>query len=107
MVAAEKTYSDSYYENSTYAFVGGVTNRDMNLLEHEFMRMIGFELYISEESYGAYRHQMSCFAVAVSIAPVLPVKSGLRFLRHELEKEEKDQIEDMLDTTSPDPKPGL
>ncbi len=61
IVVADKLYSDEYMSNQDYAAIGGLSLAEINLLEHEFMALIGFDLYISEERYDAYYQKLDAF----------------------------------------------
>jgi hypothetical protein len=51
---AIKYNEDEYYDNKFYAKVGGVTLKEMNILEISFLKLIDFKLYISEEIFETY-----------------------------------------------------
>eukprot|EP00298_Acanthocystis_sp_HF-20_P009578 c18389_g1_i3.p1 GENE.c18389_g1_i3~~c18389_g1_i3.p1 ORF type:complete len:147 (+),score=20.65 c18389_g1_i3:80-520(+) len=65
MIAA-KFYDDVYYNNSFYARVGGVSVKELNNLEVEFLFMINFSLYISAEEYERYRLELTSHSVQLS-----------------------------------------
>ncbi len=58
---AHKFYSDFYYRNTDYAAIGGVSSEDMNKLESRFLKMIGFNLYISNELFHEYESKLLIF----------------------------------------------
>ena len=51
---AEKFYSDEFMTNNDYAIIGGIDINELNLLEREFLALIHFDLYITEEEYKKY-----------------------------------------------------
>lgn len=53
-VAAVKYCHDEIYDNCVYAKIGGVSTAELNLIETVFLKLIDYELYISEELYQAY-----------------------------------------------------
>ena len=57
-VVAAKFFEDMYYKNSYYCKVGGVSNKELNILEVEFLLCIDFQLYVSTEEYENYSHTL-------------------------------------------------
>jgi len=57
MVGA-KFYDDHYYNNAYYGKVGGVSCREINLLESEFLFMINFNLYVEIDVYNTYNERL-------------------------------------------------
>ncbi|XP_014516152.1 cyclin-U4-1 [Vigna radiata var. radiata] len=53
MVAA-KFMDDMYYNNAYYAKVGGISKREMNVLELDFLFGLGFHMNVSPGSFEAY-----------------------------------------------------
>ena len=51
LLVATKYFDDKYYENSYYAKVGGIKISELNELEKQFLLLINFELYVTEDSY--------------------------------------------------------
>ncbi|KAJ1913100.1 cyclin-like protein interacting with PHO85 [Tieghemiomyces parasiticus] len=49
IACGSKYFSDLFYTNSRYARVGGVHVDELNVLELEFLRLLGFELYVTPE----------------------------------------------------------
>ena len=49
-----KFNEDIIYDNLLYSKIGGVPVAELNKLEHEFLKMIGFSLFVSEEVYKKY-----------------------------------------------------
>lgn len=54
LIISVKFYEDKYYKNSYYARVGGISNTEVNTLEHEFLIFIDFSLYVKSEEYENY-----------------------------------------------------
>ena len=54
MLVAIKYNEDDYFSNSFYAKVGGVTKKEIDTLEYEFLSLIDFNLYVSEELFIKY-----------------------------------------------------
>ncbi|EOA27921.1 hypothetical protein CARUB_v10024094mg [Capsella rubella] len=53
MVAA-KFLDDLYYNNAYYAKVGGISTKEMNFLELDFLFGLGFELNVTPNTFHAY-----------------------------------------------------
>jgi len=51
LVVAIKFFDDIFYMNKVYAKIGGISAEEMSFLETSFLRMIGFDLWVSEECY--------------------------------------------------------
>jgi len=49
-----KFFDDQYFNNKYFGKVGGVSGREMNLLEIEFLFMINFDLFVETELYKVY-----------------------------------------------------
>ncbi|GAA0151263.1 hypothetical protein Leryth_027542 [Lithospermum erythrorhizon] len=54
ILVASKYVEDMNYRNSYFARVGGVTTKEMNKLELEFLFMIGFKLHVNVSVYQSY-----------------------------------------------------
>ena len=54
LIIAIKYNEDEYYDNKFYAKVGGLTLKEMNNLEINYLSLIDFKLYISEEFFDNY-----------------------------------------------------
>ena len=81
IMIADKLYSDEYMTNIDYAAIGGLPVKELNVLEHEFLVMIGYDLYISEERYQGYYQKLAGFW------------TSLRVLK-EVETNEKEKCQD-------------
>eukprot|EP01064_Diplonema_japonicum_P024032 TRINITY_DN344_c0_g2_i2.p1 TRINITY_DN344_c0_g2~~TRINITY_DN344_c0_g2_i2.p1 ORF type:complete len:180 (+),score=27.56 TRINITY_DN344_c0_g2_i2:63-602(+) len=51
---AVKLRDDVFYLNSYYATVGGVTLRDLNIMEHQLLTTLNWDLHITGEEYRKY-----------------------------------------------------
>jgi len=60
---AAKFHEDTYYSNNYYAEVGGVSLRELNMLEQLFLKMIDWKLQVSPEEYE------TCANLALRAAP--------------------------------------
>ncbi len=49
-----KFHFDSYYDNSFYAQVGGLSLDELNDLELDFLKMLDYRLYVSAGEYRRY-----------------------------------------------------
>jgi hypothetical protein len=48
---AMKFHNDMCHTNAHFAFVGGITTKEMTRLEREFIRLCRFSLYVSPQEY--------------------------------------------------------
>lgn len=58
MVIAIKYNEDDYFGNSFYAKVGGVTKKEMDKLEYEFLIRSDYKLFVDEEVYDKYNNYL-------------------------------------------------
>eukprot|EP01095_Lingulamoeba_sp_RSL-Kostka_P004471 TRINITY_DN1571_c0_g1_i1.p1 TRINITY_DN1571_c0_g1~~TRINITY_DN1571_c0_g1_i1.p1 ORF type:complete len:245 (+),score=27.00 TRINITY_DN1571_c0_g1_i1:83-736(+) len=58
-IVATKYINDFFYSNNHYARIGGVSIEELNALEIEFLNLIKFDLYISDELYQQYYNGLS------------------------------------------------
>jgi len=63
IMVADKFSSDSFLRNTDYALVGGVSNAELNLLEHELVSLLDFELNIDEQKFTTYSDKLSAFVI--------------------------------------------
>ena len=54
MVIAIKYNEDEIYSSDFYAKIGGISKIELNNLEYEFVCMIDFKLFISEDLFYKY-----------------------------------------------------
>jgi len=53
-----KFFDDKYFNSTLYGKVGGISRREMNLLELEFLRMLSFELFVETRTYDVYNERL-------------------------------------------------
>jgi len=53
-----KFFDDQYFNNKYFGSVGGVSCKEINLLEIEFLFMINFNLYVKTETYATYNQRL-------------------------------------------------
>jgi len=53
-----KFFDDQYYNNAHFGKVGGVSCKEINLLEIEFVFMINFNLYVETDLYETYSKRL-------------------------------------------------
>ena len=58
-VMAIKVQEDGSHKNSYFAQIGGVSNREINDLEVNFLKWIDFKLNVASEEYEKYYHRLS------------------------------------------------
>jgi len=56
ILIAIKFYDDVFYKNSFYGKVGGVSCKELNRLEMQFLLEIKFDLFVEERVYTRYRN---------------------------------------------------
>lgn len=54
MLIAIKYQDDDYYRNEYYAKIGGISTRELNELEREFLHLIRYNAYVSEALFRTY-----------------------------------------------------
>lgn len=60
IVLAAKYHDDVYYANEYYARVGGITGRELNSLELQFVKLVGWQLAVSANEYAeCHMHMMA------------------------------------------------
>jgi len=57
-----KFFDDQYFNNAYFGKVGGVSCKEINLLEIEFVFMINFNLYVETDIYETYNKRLMCHA---------------------------------------------
>ena len=55
MVIAAKFHDDKFYSNNYYSRLGGVTLKEMNLLERQFLTEIKYDLFVPTHTYKKYK----------------------------------------------------
>lgn len=53
-LVSAKFMDDMYYNNAYYAKVGGISTREMNLLEVDFLFGLGFQLNVTPDTFHSY-----------------------------------------------------
>ena len=53
-IVAIKFYEDEHYSLNFYAKLGGISKKELLILEYEFLALIDFQLYIGEELFNKY-----------------------------------------------------
>jgi hypothetical protein len=54
VILAIKYNEDDFYTNNYYSKVGGISTRELNLLEYEFVRLLKYNLFIQRQTYDKY-----------------------------------------------------
>jgi len=55
---AAKFFDDFYFSNEYYAKIGGISTREMNMLEIEFLNSINFTLHVEPIIFFQYRERI-------------------------------------------------
>lgn len=58
---AAKFYDEKYFTNQYYAKVGGISLKEFNCLEVEFLTMINYKLYVEDQIFIQYREKLSLY----------------------------------------------
>ncbi|EAK90371.1 cyclin [Cryptosporidium parvum Iowa II] len=73
LILATKFFDDIYYSNAFYAKISGVGTRELNSLEIHFLRLVRFQLFVTEHEYEIYKRCILNSAFLHSTIPSLPV----------------------------------
>ncbi|CAD8102998.1 unnamed protein product [Paramecium sonneborni] len=57
-----KYNDDDYYKNDYYARVGGVAIQELNTLEQELLKLLDYELFVSQKKYYYYKEKLMKYA---------------------------------------------
>ena len=58
LIISIKLNEDQYFDNLFYAKVGGVTKKEINLIEYEFLARINFNVFINDNLYKKYHNYL-------------------------------------------------
>lgn len=58
IVITHKFYEDDVYTNKDLSEIGGISEKELLLLENEFLEIIEYKLFISDESFIKYKREM-------------------------------------------------
>ncbi|CAN7008028.1 hypothetical protein IGI04_010824 [Brassica rapa subsp. trilocularis] len=93
MIAA-KFLDDLYYNNAYYAKVGGISTKEMNLLELDFLFGLGFDLNVTPNTFHAYfsylRKEMTLLQPLSLV--VVPPRSVITFNDDEASHQKQQQL---------------
>lgn len=51
VLCASKFHQDTFYNNKVFAKVGGVSLKELNRLEYEYLQLLNYELFVDGDSY--------------------------------------------------------
>ena len=63
ILIAVKYNEDSFYENSYYAQIAGIKNKELKVIEYTFLEMINFNAYVDENTYNLYKESLNNFNI--------------------------------------------
>ena len=63
ILIAVKYNEDSFYENSYYAQIAGIKNKELKVIEYTFLEMINFDAYVDEYTYNLYKDSLYNFNI--------------------------------------------
>jgi len=58
ILVAAKFFDDQYFNNAYFGKIGGVSSKEVNLLEIDFIFMINFDLYVETGMYETYNKRL-------------------------------------------------
>jgi len=58
---AAKFYDEKYFTNGYYSKVGGISLKEFNILEYEFLTTINYRLYVDDKLFIQYRENLSLY----------------------------------------------
>jgi len=61
IIMAIKINEDDYYSNNYYSKVGGISVKELNILEYDFVRFIRYNLFVNLDVYEKYKIFISCY----------------------------------------------
>lgn len=61
LTIAVKFFDEKYYTNDYYSKVGGISLKEFNFLEIEFLTMIDHNLFVDEKSFILYREKLTLY----------------------------------------------
>ena len=63
ILIAVKYNEDSFYENSYYAQIAGIKNKELKVIEYTFLEMINFNAYVDEDTFNLYKESLYNFNI--------------------------------------------
>lgn len=70
VLIAAKARDDTYYSNSYYASIGGITTKELNRLELMLLDMLQYNLFVTLEVFTEYRTKLQNFTSGVAASTV-------------------------------------
>jgi hypothetical protein len=58
VLLAIKYNEDDYYSNTFYGKVGGVSMKEINVLEFEFLKLLQYCLFVKKDIYKKYKEYL-------------------------------------------------
>lgn len=93
MIVSIKLNEDLYFQNIFYAKVGGVSKKEVNKLEYEFLVKLDFDVYISEDIYKKYHNYLDKINEKMIIEEELKLKQKEIILDNDDDTTEGGEIE--------------
>jgi len=66
IVISLKYDSDYFFNNSTYAKIGGISLKELNALEKEFLSKLHYHLYVDDNEFYFYQTELSKLALSLN-----------------------------------------
>ena len=61
ILIAIKYNEDNFYDNKYYAEIAGVKLKELKLMEYQFVELIDFKMYVSDEIFNKYNSYLNSF----------------------------------------------
>eukprot|EP00928_Gymnodinium_smaydae_P001573 TRINITY_DN10575_c0_g2_i2.p1 TRINITY_DN10575_c0_g2~~TRINITY_DN10575_c0_g2_i2.p1 ORF type:complete len:200 (-),score=47.78 TRINITY_DN10575_c0_g2_i2:325-924(-) len=71
LVVASKFYDDLHYTNNYYAKVGGITMKELNMLEQTLLKLLDWDMHIPPEEYDQYCALLSGIPTGMATPPAV------------------------------------
>ena len=61
ILIAVKYNEDSFYENSYYAQIAGIKNKELKVIEYTFLELNDFNVYVNKAEFERYKQKLESF----------------------------------------------
>ena len=61
ILIAIKSNEDNFYDNKYYSEISGVKLKELKLIEYQFVELIDFNMYVSDEIFNKYNTYLKSF----------------------------------------------
>lgn len=67
-VLASKCFDDLFFENSSYAKMGGISPKELLFLEKQFLALLDYEVFVSAEDFSSVDDRLSLMASQMGLS---------------------------------------